>query len=77
MPGLDVLGGIPTFDKKSRFARQNAPATKDASQFYLNVNYAAGTGAVPGWVLDGKYAPQVAMYRQFTFVATTFGRCRK
>lgn len=66
MPGLDVLGGVPTFDKKSRFARQNAPATKDASQFYLNVNYAAGVRTVPGWVLDGKYAPPLAMYRQFT-----------
>ena len=66
MPYLDVLGGAPTFDPKARFVRQNAPATKDASQIYVNVNYAAGVGTTPAWVLDGKYAPPIKMYDQFT-----------
>jgi len=66
MPNTDVLGGKPTFDPKSRFARQASPTTKDASQIYANVMYTAGVGATPAWVLDGKYAVPVTMYHQFT-----------
>ncbi len=66
LPNTDVLGGKPAFDPKSRFARQAAPSTKDASQIYANVMYTAGRGATPAWVLDGKYAVPVTMYHQFT-----------
>ena len=66
LPNTDVLGGNPAFDPKSRFARQAAPATKDASKVYANVMYTAGVGAAPAWVLDGKYAVPVTMVHEYT-----------
>lgn len=65
MPGSDIFGTTPTFDPKSRFARQAAPATKDAAQIYLDVNYAAGVGTLPAWILDAKYASPFGMWNQF------------
>jgi len=55
----DVFGGTPKIDAKSRFSPQKAPATKDASKYYIAFNYAAGVGTVPAWVLDGKISPQI------------------
>jgi hypothetical protein len=66
LPNTDVLGGHPAFDPKSRFARQAAPATKDASKIYANIMYTAGVGTSPAWVLDGKYAVPVTMFHQYT-----------
>lgn len=61
-----VFGTKPTVDPKSRISPQKAPSTKDASSYYFNVNYAAGTGTAPGWALDGKVAPTVAMRNGLT-----------
>jgi hypothetical protein len=68
LPILNVFGSAPKFDPKARFVRQNACATKQACQLYLNVNYAAGVGTVPAWVLDGNYAPTLTSVGQF-FIA--------
>src|SRR5712691_6506525 len=54
LPVLNIFNRHPGFDAKSRVVRQNACATKQACNVYLTVNYSAGVGAVPGWVLDGK-----------------------
>ncbi|QHN03793.1 hypothetical protein FTO74_10715 [Granulicella sp. WH15] len=62
----NVFGIGPKIDPKSRISAQKAPATKDASAYYFNVNYAAGTGTAPGWELDGKVAPVLAMRDGFT-----------
>jgi len=66
-PLQDIFGNIPKIDPKSRLSPQKAPATKDASHYYINFNYAAGVGTVPAWVLDGKMAPQSAIHKGFTF----------
>jgi hypothetical protein len=55
----DIFGGPLKLDPKSKFVTQKAPATKDASQYYANVNYAAGVGSKPAWILDGKLAPSL------------------
>jgi hypothetical protein len=62
----DVLGGQPTFDPKSRFARQNAPASKDDAHIYLNGNYTAGVGTAPAWTLNSKYSPILFLAGRFT-----------
>jgi hypothetical protein len=66
-PLQDIFGNALQIDPKSRLSPQKAPATKDASQYYINFNYAAGVGTVPAWVLDAKIAPQSGIYRGFTF----------
>jgi hypothetical protein len=70
LPIRDIFGNTPKFDSKARFVRQNACATIQACQLYLNVNYAAGVGTSPAWVLDGKYAPVLTSVKQF-FLAPT------
>jgi hypothetical protein len=55
----DIFGRTLKLDPKSKFTAQKAPATKAAAQYYANVNYAAGVGSKPAWVLDGKLAPSV------------------
>lgn len=64
-PFKTIFGNPPKIDPKSRFSPKKAPATKDASQYYLNLNWAAGRGTVPAWVLDGKVAPTLWMSRGF------------
>jgi hypothetical protein len=66
-PLQNIFGNTPKIDPKSRFSPQKAPATKDASQYYINLNYAAGVGTVPAWVLDGKIAPESGLHKGFTF----------
>jgi hypothetical protein len=56
---LDIFGNKLSVDPKSKFKSQKAPATKDASQLYLNMNYAGGVGSKPAWVADFKAAPQL------------------
>ena len=53
----DFTGKPVKLDSKSQLVPERAPASKDASNYYVNFNYAAGKGAKPGWVLDGKVAP--------------------
>ncbi|HSY36317.1 MAG TPA: hypothetical protein VK814_11255 [Acidobacteriaceae bacterium] len=67
VPATDIYGSKPAIDPKSRVSPQKAPSTKDASTYYFNVNYAAGTGTKPGWALDGKVAPVLAQAKGFTF----------
>ena len=66
IPVHDVLGGQPSFDPKSRFARQNAPASKDDAHVYLNGNYTAGVGTAPAWTLNTKYSPILLLVGRFT-----------
>jgi len=66
VPVHDVLGGQPSFDPKSRFARQNAPASKDDCHLCLNGNYTAGVGTAPAWTLNSKYSPILLLYGRFT-----------
>jgi hypothetical protein len=62
-----IFGNAPKIDPKSRFSPKKAPATKDASQYYINFNWAAGVGTVPAWVLDGQITPTLWMWRGFAF----------
>ncbi len=66
VPSRDIFGGQPGFDPKSRFARQNAPASKDDAHIYLNGNYTAGVGTAPAWTLNSKYSPILLLYSRFT-----------
>jgi hypothetical protein len=66
IPVHDVLGGQPSFDPKSRFARQNAPVSKDDAHLYLNGNYTAGVGTAPAWTLNSKYSPILLLAGRFT-----------
>lgn len=66
IPVHDVLGGQPSFDPKSRFVRQNAPASKDDAHIYLNGNYTAGVGTAPAWTLNSKYSPILLLAGRFT-----------
>jgi hypothetical protein len=56
---VDFTGKPVKLDSKSQLVPEKAPASKDASNYYINFNYAAGKGAKPGWVLDGKVAPVI------------------
>jgi hypothetical protein len=67
LPLKTVFGNSPKIDPKSRFSPKKAPATKDASQYYINLNWAAGVGTVPAWVLDGQIAPRLWMSHSFAF----------
>jgi hypothetical protein len=64
-PFKTIFGNPPKVDPKSRFSPKKAPSTKDASQYYFNLNWAAGRGTVPAWVLDGQVAPTLWMSRGF------------
>jgi hypothetical protein len=61
LPFKTIFGNTPKVDSKSRFSPKKAPATKDASQYYINMNWAAGVGTVPAWVLDGQIGPKLWM----------------
>ena len=69
VPGLtDIYGNPVKFDSKSQITPEVAPASKDASSYYVNFNYAAGKGSKPGWALDGKIAPPIGpLHRGFQF----------
>jgi hypothetical protein len=56
---LDIFGNKLSIDPKSKFKSEKAPSTKDAAQFYINMNYGAGVGSKPGWIADVKIAPQI------------------
>jgi hypothetical protein len=55
----DIFGNPLKLDPKSKFTPQKAPANKDASSYYANINYAAGVGSKPAWIVDGKFAPPI------------------
>ena len=64
----DIYGNPVKFDSKSQISPEQAPASKDASSYYVNFNYAAGKGSKPGWALDGKVAPPIGtLHRGFQF----------
>jgi hypothetical protein len=44
------------FADDATFNPQSAPASKDASEFYANLQIAAGTGTAAAWGIDGKVA---------------------
>jgi hypothetical protein len=76
IPIHDVLGGEPAFDPSSRFARQEAPASRDAARLYLNGNYSGGVGSAPAWTLNSKYSPVLLLYHRFSvgpFLSTDIG----
>jgi hypothetical protein len=66
LPFKSIFGTSLKVDPKSRFSPKKAPATKDASQYYINVNYSAGVGTAPAWVLDGQITPRLWMTHGFT-----------
>jgi hypothetical protein len=66
LPMNNVLQVAPKIDPTSRISPQKAPATKDATSYYFNINYAAGTGTAPGWQLDGKVAPVLKTIKGYT-----------
>lgn len=54
-PSLRTAGGPPLrFVDPAVFGPPPAPASKDAANFYANLQIAAGTGASGAWGLDGK-----------------------
>lgn len=69
VPGLtDVFDKSVKIDSKSQLLPEKAPASKDSSSYYVNLNYAAGRGSKPGWVLDGKISPVIGkLYGGFQF----------
>jgi hypothetical protein len=67
----NIFGAPMTLDPKSRLGQDKAPATKDASSYYLNGSYAAGRGTKPAWVLDAKAAPRIGrLYNGWQFSPT-------
>ncbi|MBV9181033.1 MAG: hypothetical protein JO356_06965 [Acidobacteria bacterium] len=56
---IDIFDKPVKLDSKSQLLTEKAPSTKDASNYYVNLNYAAGKGSKPGWVLDAKISPTV------------------
>jgi hypothetical protein len=56
---IDIFEKPVKIDSKSQIVPEKAPVSKDASSYYVNLNYAAGKGSKPGWVLDGKIAPVI------------------
>jgi len=67
----NVLNTPMTLDPKSRLGQDKAPATKDASSYYLDGSYGAGRGSRPGLILDAKIAPPIGrLYRGWQFAPT-------
>jgi hypothetical protein len=64
----DIFDHSLKLDPKSKFVAQKAPATKDASHYYVNVSYGAGVGSKPAWIIDAKLAPPVgSLVKGFQF----------
>jgi hypothetical protein len=64
----DIFGKAPKIDAKSRLSVTKAPASKDASTYYLNFSNLAATGAKPSWALDGRVSPALGrLYHGFQF----------
>ena len=66
LPFKSIFNTSVKVDPKSRFSTKKAPATKDASQYYINLNYSAGVGTAPAWVLDGQITPRLWMVDGFS-----------
>jgi hypothetical protein len=67
----NIFGTPMTLDPKSRLGQAKAPATKDASSYYVNGSYAAGRGSKPGLILDAKAAPPIGrLYGGWQFAPT-------
>jgi hypothetical protein len=67
----NVLGSPMTLDPKSRIGQSKAPASKDASSYYLDGSFAAGRGSRPGMILDAKVAPAIGrLYDGWQFAPT-------
>jgi len=72
VPSLaDIFDKPVKLDSKSQLLIEKAPSTKDASNYYVNFNYAAGRGSKPGWVLDAKISPTVGrLFSGYQFIPT-------
>lgn len=67
----DIFDKPVKIDAKSQLLPEKAPASKDSSNYYVNLNYAAGRGSKPGWVLDGKIAPTIgSLFHGYQFSPT-------
>ena len=68
---IDIFDKPIKIDSKSQLVTEKAPSTKDASSYYVNLNYAAGRGSKPGWVLDAKISPTIGkLFRGYQFIPT-------
>jgi hypothetical protein len=56
---IDIFDKPVKIDAKTQLLPEKAPASKDSSNYYVNLNYGAGRGSKPGWVLDGRIAPTI------------------
>lgn len=56
---VDIFDHPLKLDPKAKFVAQQAPATKAASQYYINASYGAGVASKPGWILDTQFAPSL------------------
>jgi len=66
---VDIFDKPVKVDAKSKLLAEKAPSSKDSSNYYANLNYGAGKGAKPGWVLDGKLAPVLGrLYEGYQFI---------
>jgi hypothetical protein len=64
----DVFGKTPKIESKSRLVPPKAPASRDASSYYLNFSNLAATGTTPAWAIDGRISPSLGrLYRGFQF----------
>jgi hypothetical protein len=56
---VDIFNQKVKVDPSARIKLSKAPATREAAYYYFKVDYAAGVGAKPAWVFDGKVAPPI------------------
>jgi hypothetical protein len=56
---VDIFGENVKVDTSSRVKLAQAPSTREAANFYFKLDYAAGVGAKPAWVFDGKVSPPI------------------
>ena len=55
----DVFGVQPSIPSTSRMSPINAPASKAAAAYYLNLAFLGATGASPSWSLDAQVIPSL------------------
>jgi hypothetical protein len=70
VPGLkDIYAKDVKIDSKAQLSVGKAPTNKDAADYYINFNHAAGTGSKPAWTLTAKIAPPLGrLHAGFQFL---------